>query len=123
MPKLKAVFRCQDCGHASPKWSGQCPECAAWNTMAEEAVELRPASGVRSSPKPLVEFSSSPVPLAEVACAEESRVPTGIGEFDRLLGGGVVEGQVILLAGPPGIGKSTLMLQAAERLAERGKVL
>src|SRR5262245_61793687 len=126
MSRLKAVFRCQDCGFASPKWAGQCAECGAWNTMAEEAVEVRSAVAAgpgKSAPRPLTDFKSSPTKLAEVVSAEEKRVPTSLPELDRLLGGGFVAGQVVLLAGPPGIGKSTLMLQAAERLAKTSKVL
>ena len=126
MARLKAVYRCQSCGHDEPKWAGQCPSCEAWNTMVEEAVEVRPSgpagSGARA-PKPLTDFSSEAVELSKVSGAEEARTPTGLPEFDRLLGGGLVAGQVVLLAGPPGIGKSTLMLQVAQRRAGAGKVL
>ncbi|MFA5138421.1 MAG: DNA repair protein RadA [Elusimicrobiota bacterium] len=117
MPRLRAVYRCQDCGHDSPKWAGQCPECGAWNTLMEEAVEERAAGPVRGT-KPLTHFSSEVVKLSEAPGADAARVPTRIGEVDRLLGGGAVAGQVLLLAGPPGIGKSTLMLQVAQGLAE-----
>ncbi|MFH1725103.1 MAG: DNA repair protein RadA [Elusimicrobiota bacterium] len=127
MAKLKAVYRCQECGDTSLKWAGQCPGCQAWNSLVEEAVAVGAASSARGALRPLTDFSSETVRLSEVSGAEERRVPTRIGELDRLLGGGVVAGQVVLLAGPPGIGKSTLMLQAADRLAEAeagpGKVL
>ncbi|MBI3297998.1 MAG: DNA repair protein RadA [Elusimicrobia bacterium] len=126
MARLKAVYRCQECGQDQPKWAGQCPGCGAWNSLVEEAVEARAgaaaASGTRA-PRPLTDFSSEAVPLSQVSGAEEKRRPTGLPEFDRLLGGGLVAGQVCLLAGPPGIGKSTLMLQVAECLAARGRVL
>ena len=119
MPKLKSLYRCQECGQASPKWAGQCPACEAWNTFVEEAVRVGAPVG-RSAPRPLTDFSSETVRLSEVSGAEETRIPTGIGELDRMLGGGLVAGQVLLLAGPPGIGKSTLMLQVAARLAAGG---
>jgi DNA repair protein RadA/Sms len=96
---------------------GQCPDCSAWNTMIEEVVESRPAAPAAAALRRLTEFSSEVVALKDAPSDAETRSATGIGEFDRLLGGGVVAGQVCLLAGPPGIGKSTLMLQAAGRLA------
>ncbi len=125
MARLKSVYRCQECGHDEPKWAGQCSGCGAWNTLAEEAVEVRGAGAPPSgrAPRPLTDFSAEAVPLASVKGAEEARRPTGLPEFDRLLGGGLVAGQVLLLAGPPGIGKSTLMLQVAHRLASQAKVL
>lgn len=120
--RLKAVFRCQECGYSSPKWLGQCPDCSAWNTLVEEVAAVGPVSGGRQVAA-LTGFSSEVVRLSEAVASEERRSPTGIGELDRLLGGGLVAGQVVLLAGPPGIGKSTLMLQAASSLAGVGKVL
>ncbi|MBI5630879.1 MAG: DNA repair protein RadA [Elusimicrobia bacterium] len=128
MSRLKSVYRCQECGYSAPKGMGQCPDCSAWNTMTEEVVEVRPsgAAGLRGGGARLMtDFSSDVIALGDVAQQdlEQGRFATGITEFDRLLGGGVVEGQVILLAGPPGIGKSTLMLQAAWRLARGRKVV
>lgn len=117
MPRLKSLYRCQQCGFASPKWAGQCPDCEAWNTLSEEAAAVATASGPASA-RSLTEFSSALVSLEEAGAAEQARIPVGIAEVDRLLGGGLVAGQVILLAGPPGIGKSTLMLQVAARLAQ-----
>ncbi|MDD5655998.1 MAG: DNA repair protein RadA [Elusimicrobia bacterium] len=117
MGRLKSLYRCQECGYSAPKPLGQCPDCSAWNTMIEEVVESRPQSAAGSAARRMTEFSSEVTALSEAAAGEETRRCTGIAEFDRLLGGGVVPGQVILLAGPPGIGKSTLMLQAASRLA------
>lgn len=127
MARLKTVYRCQSCGNSAAKPLGQCPSCSEWNSMVEEVVETRPeglaesvASAARGS---LTSFSSPVVALKDVREDVEARTPAGIGELDRLLGGGVVPGQVILLAGPPGIGKSTLMLQVAAKLAARGPVL
>jgi len=119
MPRLKTLYRCQECGYSAPKPMGQCPDCSAWNAMIEEVVEARAAASAGAATRRLAEFSSAVVALKEVPAEAEARARTGLGEFDRLLGGGVVPGQVLLLAGPPGIGKSTLMLQAAARLASR----
>jgi DNA repair protein RadA/Sms len=122
--KLKAVYRCQECGFASPKWGGQCTDCGAWNSLVEEAVVAPSATtGGRSAPRPLTDFSSEIVALKEAAADRQTRIAVGIEELDRMVGGGLVDGQVILLAGPPGIGKSTLMLQVADRLARSGRVL
>ncbi len=123
MPKLKAIYRCQECGHAAPKWAGQCSDCSAWNSLVEEAVMVSAANGGRCAPRPLTDFSSEIVALKDAASDGQDRIPVGIGELDRMLGGGLVDGQVLLLAGPPGIGKSTLMMQIADRLASSGPVL
>ncbi|MDE2510113.1 MAG: DNA repair protein RadA [Elusimicrobia bacterium] len=129
MARLKTVYRCQQCGHSASKPMGQCPGCSEWNTMVEEVVETRPeglvetlaATSARAGT--LTSFSSAVVELKNFKEDVEERRPVGIGELDRLLGGGLVAGQVVLLAGPPGIGKSTLMLQAAAKLSEKGPVL
>jgi DNA repair protein RadA/Sms len=118
MPKAavaKHHFACSECGHASPKWLGQCPSCRQWNTLHEEVA---PAPQ-RGSPRGFgtVERTSRPVPLREVTSSEEARLRTGIEELDRVLGGGVVPGALVLLGGDPGIGKSTLLLVALDRLA------
>ena len=115
MARLKTVYRCQQCGHSAAKPMGQCPGCAEWNVMVEEVVEARAEA--------LTSFSSPVVALKDVNEDAQARMPVGIGELDRLLGGGLVPGQVVLLAGPPGIGKSTLMLQAAAKLAQKGAFL
>ncbi|MFQ5892737.1 MAG: DNA repair protein RadA [Nitrospinota bacterium] len=115
MTRPKSSFVCQACGYVSPKWLGRCPECGGRNTMAEE-VEVS-AAGPRPSISPT---ASAPVPLTVVAETEKPRLQTGIGEFDRVLGGGFVAGAVVLVAGDPGVGKSTLLLQAAGRLAADG---
>jgi len=114
-PAPRTVFACAECGHASPKWLGQCPSCRRWNTLHEELPAPSPRGGGRG-PAPR-ERPSRPLPLHEVAGSQEARLSTGIGELDRVLGGGVVPGSLILLGGDPGIGKSTLLLAALERLA------
>jgi len=103
MAKSRLAYQCQECGHTSPKWLGRCPDCGSWNSFAEQ---MGNPPSLRSGP------SSDPVMLDEVAIEERARHDTGISEFDRVLGGGVVPGSVILVGGDPGIGKSTLLLQA-----------
>jgi DNA repair protein RadA/Sms len=115
-PKQKTVYACQDCGHASPKWLGQCPSCKAWNTLQEEVAAAEPRGGAGRGWVPAA-GASRPVPLREVEASEEARRRTGIAELDRVLGGGVVPGALMLLGGDPGIGKSTLLLAALDRLA------
>jgi len=126
MSRLKTVYRCQQCGYAAPKPMGQCPDCSNWNSMVEEVVETGKVAALAaagSAPRALTSFSSDVVALSEAGAETETRTRTGVPELDRLLGGGVVAGQMLLLAGPPGICKSTLMLQAAARLAQKDKVL
>jgi DNA repair protein RadA/Sms len=126
MARLKTVYRCQECGYSAAKPMGQCPGCEAWNSMVEEVVEARAAAASAATgavARMLTDFSSDVVTLDKVDVSVEQRQPIGLAELDRLLGGGVVSGQMVLLAGPPGIGKSTLMLQAAAKLAKNGKVL
>jgi DNA repair protein RadA/Sms len=113
--QLKTIYRCQECGQASPKWAGQCPACSRWNTLVEEAEEVSSKTASRS--KALTEFTSEPVRLSDSGSSEPNYMSTGIGEFDRALGGGIIEGQVLLLAGPPGIGKSTIMLEVSRAMA------
>lgn len=116
MPKLKALFICQQCGYQAIKWAGRCPSCGAWNALVEEVVE-EPS---RSAASALAVESVTPTLLADVALDETARVPTGIGELDRVLGGGLVPGSVTLVGGEPGIGKSTLLLSMAGRLSGSG---
>lgn len=117
--KTRTIFTCQQCGHQSPKWLGKCPDCHQWNTLAEETVQ--PASSRRGGGSATA--PARPVLLAEVPAAGESRMRCGIAELDRVLGGGVVPGSFTLIGGDPGIGKSTLLLQATDRLAAIGPVL
>jgi DNA repair protein RadA/Sms len=119
--RLKSVYSCTECGGQTPKWAGQCPHCNAWNTLVETAVEASAKAGAHRFAS--LAGSSEVVALADVEADDFPRLPTLIGEFDRVLGGGLVEGGVVLIGGDPGIGKSTLLLQAAARLAEQVPVL
>ncbi len=118
MAKQKTVYSCTECGGSSPKWQGQCPHCNAWNTLVETLAET--AASNRFS---AIAGTGRLQRLAEISPHEDSRVATGIEEFDRVLGGGLVAGGVVLIGGDPGIGKSTLLLQALARLAGRHAAL
>lgn len=125
MARVRSQYVCTACGYATPRWMGQCPECGAWNTLQEEVV--MPRRGASASARERARSPSAAIvqaqPLAQLSDAAETRLPTGIDEFDRVLGGGVVPGSLILLGGEPGIGKSTLLLQAAQGLTQHGAVL
>ncbi|TDI72128.1 MAG: DNA repair protein RadA [Bacteroidetes bacterium] len=110
MAKVKIVFVCQECGNESPRWMGQCPSCKAWNSFVEETPlpVTRSRGALSKIDKP---YGGKPIRLDEVGSELESRMPTGVPEIDRVLGGGVVRGSAILVAGDPGIGKSTLMTE------------
>ena len=110
----KSVFFCQNCGHEESKWLGQCPVCRQWNTFVEEKVAPSPAG---SQTKRRQEAEA--VPLSSVRTDSDERTQTGIGELDRVLGGGIVPGSLVLVGGDPGIGKSTLLLQVCQTLAAR----
>jgi DNA repair protein RadA/Sms len=113
--RTRTIYACAECGHASPKWLGQCPSCRRWNTLHEEIAAPEPRAG---APRRWgLASAAKPLPLLEVEGGEEERVRTGIGELDRVLGGGVVPGSLVLLGGDPGIGKSTLVLAALDRIA------
>jgi DNA repair protein RadA/Sms len=118
MGARKNVFRCQQCGYVSPKWVGRCPDCQNWHSLVEEAAPRndgpRAGGSVRSCP---------PVALANIPQLLETRILSGMNEWDRVLGGGLIPGTVVLLAGDPGIGKSTLLLQSLARLARQQRVL
>jgi DNA repair protein RadA/Sms len=114
--KVKTIFGCQACGFLSSKWLGRCPDCGEWNSFVEERQELAPAGKGRAA----LEIGGRPRPYDEVDGAETARVPSGIGEFDRVLGGGIVPGSMVLIGGEPGIGKSTLLLQVAHLLGRQG---
>ena len=120
--KFKTVFICQKCGYEAPKWAGKCPECGEWNSLVEE-VKQQESKKVSVRTRSFTDFSSEVVKLSQSKAVKEPRIETHIGEFDRLLGGGLVKGQLTLLAGAPGIGKSTLMLQVAAELSKKLKVL
>jgi DNA repair protein RadA/Sms len=120
MSKAKSIYTCTTCGGTSPKWLGRCPHCEAWNTMSESVAEPTGSSAHRFQSL----AKSLPVAtLADIAASDVLRSPTGLDELDRVLGGGIVDGGVTLIGGDPGIGKSTLLLQAAESLSTRMKVL
>src|SRR5580700_10015926 len=120
MPKSKEVFICQNCGAASPKWQGQCPGCGEWNTFLAEVSSPNPRKSARLANPARADVSTT---LAAEAHMEQPRLATGSAELDRVLGGGLVPGSVTLIGGDPGIGKSTLMLQAAAALNASGAVL
>jgi DNA repair protein RadA/Sms len=122
VPAVKTTYLCQQCGAASPKWAGQCPACGAWNALVETVAAPRAASRAPSAAQ-AVAGAASISPIGSVESAEASRLASGIGEVDRVLGGGFVPGSITLFGGDPGIGKSTLLLQLAARLAARAPVL
>ncbi|MGH8898755.1 MAG: DNA repair protein RadA [Egibacteraceae bacterium] len=119
MPRMKTVVRCGGCGHVQARWEGRCPECGQWGTMVEEAAAsgAAVAAGNGSGAACAVAALRLARPISEVPSDGASRTATGIGEFDRVLGGGLVAGSVVLLGGEPGTGKSTLLLQAAHAFA------
>ena len=123
--KLKTIFVCSNCGESSPRWMGRCPSCGAWNTMVEDVVVPEPKAAARSaSARPSSVTGITARRLSEVSTTEEkSRIVTGISELDRVLGGGVVLGSVVLLGGEPGAGKSTLLLQLCGAISGRCQVL
>ena len=110
--KIKTFYTCQNCGSQSPKWLGKCPDCNSWNTMVEEVALKSGQADVMSFP------ATAPQPISEVSGEAEKRLSCGISEFDRVLGGGLVAGSLVLIGGDPGIGKSTLLLQATNHLAK-----
>ena len=119
MAKAKSIYSCTECGATSPKWQGQCPGCNAWNTLVETVAEKATPNSRFESLAPAAKLQN----LSEIEARESERIPTGIGEFDRALGGGLVAGGVVLIGGDPGIGKSTLLLQALSHLSVGHKVL
>jgi DNA repair protein RadA/Sms len=121
MAKPKTIYTCTECGGTAPRWLGQCPSCKAWNTLEETVAE--PAAGAGKNRFQALATSQPVTTLSEVEAADVERTPTGLDELDRVLGGGVVEGGVVLIGGDPGIGKSTLLLQALDALSGRMKVL
>src|ERR687897_2664643 len=118
MARSATVFACTSCGHESPKWHGRCPGCGDWNTMAEEK---RPSASGRAATPRSSGRALAPVPLGEVKAPKVERLKTGIGEFDRVLGGGLVPGSLVLIGGAPGIGKSTITTAALANLSAAGQ--
>lgn len=119
-PKARSVYRCAECGHAHAKWVGKCEGCGAWNAVAEETGTARRRGG-ESSRGRFTTVDALPIPLGEIEASKLVRWQTGIAEFDFVLGGGLVPGSLILIGGEPGIGKSTLLLQAVARLEASGR--
>ncbi len=119
--KAKTLFYCTQCGNETPKWQGQCPACGAWNTIVEQPAAPK-SKGRSAAPAPLLP-ARTPKKVSEMTIDQEIRFPTGLAELDRVLGGGAVQGSLVLIGGAPGIGKSTLMLQICHRLCEFAKVL
>lgn len=117
MAKIKSVFVCSECGYESPKWFGKCPGCGEWNTMNEELPSKT------ALPKSSVSSIKQVMALSEITENVEKRISTGIKEFDRVLGGGIVLGSLVLISGDPGIGKSTILLQVCEYLGKSNKIL
>jgi DNA repair protein RadA/Sms len=120
MAKEKTLFSCTDCGGVSPKWLGKCPSCGAWNTLLETVADPGAASKNRYSGMAALAPSAAVATLAEIEAHDVARTPSGQDELDRVLGGGIVEGGVVLIGGDPGIGKSTLLLQAMDGLQRSG---
>src|SRR5437762_13816148 len=118
MAKAKTAYACTECGGTTSKWQGQCPNCGVWNTLVE-TIAATPASRFQA----LAGNASVVRALSSVKASDNQRTPTGIGEFDRVLGGGLVAGGVILLGGDPGIGKSTLLLQAMASIGATRRAL
>ncbi len=121
MAKAKTIYSCTECGGQVPKWQGQCPHCEAWNTLVESVAETLPAAG-KNRFSALATTGKVQL-LSEVEAQDAPRTPTGIAEFDRVLGGGLVSGAVVLIGGDPGIGKSTLLLQTLAHLSTQQNVL
>lgn len=118
MAKIKSVYICEKCGYESPKWMGKCPDCNSWNTFEEELVEKKSNSSVSKSV--LSSIKKPAKKLVDVTSSKSDRITTGIKEFDRVMGGGIVKDSITIITARPGAGKSTLLLQVADSIAENG---
>ena len=123
MAKAKTIYSCTECGAAEPKWQGQCPTCMAWNTLVESIEESSISTNRYANKFEGLAASSQLQKISSIKAAEIERIPTGISEFDRVLGGGLVEGGVVLIGGDPGIGKSTLLLQVLCHLGKAAQAI
>jgi len=123
MAKAKdTIFFCKECGYESAKWSGQCPACHEWNTFVEAPSKTDNKAGVRKSPTlRMLDEDKKPVAMSKIKATEDERMLTGIEEFDRVLGGGIIKGSLVLVGGDPGIGKSTLLIQVCKQLSDKGR--
>ncbi len=119
--KIKLVYQCTQCGFESPKWAGKCPGCGEWNTMLEAAKE--PVSSQRTAVVRSLGNVSRPMPICDISTTDEHRYTTGLSELDRVLGGGIVKGSLVLIGGDPGIGKSTMLLQICEYLGQGLRIM
>ena len=122
MAKQKTVFCCTDCGNETPNWAGRCPKCGSWNTLKEVTLDVQP-KGSRTRVAAVRQENKAPKRISDLDASAEIRFSTGISEFDRVLGGGAVEGSLILVGGAPGIGKSTILLQMCGKVGENRKIL
>ena len=123
MPKIKSVYICQECGYESLKWLGKCPDCNNWNSLVEEVRESQKTSSKSKETITRV-LDNMPKNILEIQSGDKKRYNTGLKELNRVLGGGLVRGSLTLISGDPGIGKSTLLLQTSNNIAnEYGKVL
>ncbi|NLP45988.1 MAG: DNA repair protein RadA [Epulopiscium sp.] len=113
MAKVKTLYLCQSCGYESQRWMGRCPDCGEWNTFVEEVKTKKTSKGVSAT------LSQKPLALNQIQITEEARISTGMPELDRVLGGGIVQGSLILVGGDPGIGKSTLLLQICQQIGKK----
>ncbi|MCH8890560.1 MAG: DNA repair protein RadA, partial [Myxococcales bacterium] len=121
MARSRTVYSCTECGGQQPRWVGRCPSCGGWSTLVEETIRA-PAESERLGQNPNIE-SAKPMLLGEIDTASAPRLATRLVEFDRVLGGGLVPGSVVLLAGEPGVGQSTLALQIAAALGSQAAIL
>lgn len=123
MAKSRYIYTCNQCGYESSKWNGKCPSCGAWNSFEEELADNAPTSSGRSSAQAAADLTDKILELENIGVDSDVRYDTGIGELNRVLGGGLVKGSLVLLGGEPGIGKSTLLLQICQFLGEEHSIL
>ena len=117
MAKIKSVYVCQECGYETPKWLGKCPDCNNWNTFEEEVVQAKSSNKVSTAARAPKKVAKK---LTEVTSSKSDRIVTGINEFDRVMGGGIVRDSITIITARPGAGKSTLLLQVADSIAKKG---